>query len=136
MDYIAVKAHRSSYPNPICLEPGQKVALGRSESRYPGWIWVTSASGVKGWAPKSIIRVDAAGSGVATRAYTARELNTQVGERLSYVSELEGWAVGRERERTVRLDSQGDCQSHLTSGCSRRIGAVTQVSVLRGGPFG
>ncbi len=91
MDYVAVSSHKSKYPDPICLKPGDAVTLGRRDAEYPGWIWVTSPSGNEGWAPESILQIDTAQDGVAIGDYTARELNTQVGERLSGLNELEGW---------------------------------------------
>lgn len=89
--YIVVTPHRSKYPDPIRLEAGDILRLGRRDREYPGWIWVTTPSDKRGWAPESIIRIDAPSQGVATREYTARELDTEVGERLSCLAELEGW---------------------------------------------
>ena len=91
MDCVAHSQHRSKYPDPICLKPGDRVVLGRSDEEYAGWIWVTAPSGNEGWAPESIIRVESPEAGVATAEYTARELDTQVGDRLSCGSELGGW---------------------------------------------
>ena len=71
MDCIAIMPHRSNYPDPICLEVGDAVALGRKDDQYPGWIWVICPSGNEGWAPESFIRIDTPGSGVATTTYTA-----------------------------------------------------------------
>ena len=91
IDCIAITPHRSNYPDPIRLEAGDAVVLGRKDEQHPGWIWVISPTGNEGWAPESLIRIDTPDSGVATNAYTARELDTQVGERLSCKSELHGW---------------------------------------------
>jgi hypothetical protein len=91
MDRIVITRHRSQYPDPIRFEKGDALTLGRRDDEYPGWIRVVIPSGNEGWAPESYIRIEAPTSGVATRAYTARELNTEVGERLSYKSELNGW---------------------------------------------
>lgn len=67
------------------------MTLGRRDDQYPGWIWVKTPSGNEGWAPESLIRIVTPESGEVTTAYTARELNTQVGERLTCMSELRGW---------------------------------------------
>ena len=91
MIYVAVSPHRSNYPDPISFEPGDTVALGRRDAQHRGWIWVTAPSGKQGWAPESFVRISTPEEGVATSAYTARELNTDVGERLSCVTELAGW---------------------------------------------
>ncbi len=91
MRYVAVRQHRSKHPDPISLKPGDPVALGTRDEQHPGWIWVTTPSGKQGWAPESIIRLDTPEGGVATTHYTARELDTRVGDRLSCVRELAGW---------------------------------------------
>ena len=91
MDCIAVTPHRNNYPDPIRLKTGDTVALGRKDDQYPGWIWITTACGDEGWAPESLIRIETKDSGVATSAYTARELDTHAGERLACKSELGGW---------------------------------------------
>ncbi len=67
------------------------VSLGRRDEQYPDWIWVVSPTGKEGWAPESLIRRDSAESGVVTCAYTARELDTQVGELLICRDEQAGW---------------------------------------------
>jgi hypothetical protein len=91
MNCIAISQHKSSYPKPVSFEPGDALVLGQRDDVYPGWIWVVSPSGNEGWAPESLIRVTARDSGVALSAYTARELDTQTGERLFSTRELDGW---------------------------------------------
>ena len=89
--YIITAQHKSSYPDPIQFSPGGRLVLGKQDDEYPGWIWVTTPSGNQGWAPESIIRCESETGGVALEEYTARELNTVVGERLRCTRELAGW---------------------------------------------
>ena len=91
MNCIAISSHKSSYPTPIRLEPGDIVTVGRRDQEYPGWIWVITSAGNEGWAPESHIRIGSLETAVAKNAYTSRELDTQVGEYLSCKVELNGW---------------------------------------------
>ena len=86
-----ISSHKSRYPNPIRFEPGEILTLGRRDSEYTGWIWVTTPSGDQGWAPEQIITTTAPIRGVAERAYCARELDTIEGEPLTLHNELNGW---------------------------------------------
>jgi len=91
MEYVVVSRHRSGYPDPVRLRPGDPVTLGRRDQEYPGWIWVTDPSGRQGWAPESLLRIGAAERGTATTEYTARELNVEAGDRVTGETELAGW---------------------------------------------
>jgi SH3-like domain-containing protein len=72
--------------------------VGRRDDEYPGWIWTIVADGNAGWAPESLLEID--GETALTKSdYTARELNTQVGDALDVVRELTGWLwVRNERD--------------------------------------
>ncbi len=65
--------------------------LGKRDSEYPGWIWVTTACGDQGWAPEVYIAADSSNEGVALEPYTAKELNTVAGEPLFFHKELSDW---------------------------------------------
>ena len=91
MQYVVIANHTSNYPDPIHLTPGDPLVLGKTDDEYPGWIWVTTSSGQAGWAPEAYVHVHAKGQGEATTAYTSRELNTQLGEHLLCLQELNGW---------------------------------------------
>ena len=36
MNFVVTTAHRSNYPDPDRLSPGNRVTLGRRDVRYPG----------------------------------------------------------------------------------------------------
>ena len=85
-------AHTSDYPDPISLARGEIVTIGREDDEYPGWVATTTADGNTGWAPKEFLDMDERGGrATARRDYTARELNTHVGQRLTVHSRLAGW---------------------------------------------
>lgn len=97
MRSIVTASHHSNYPDPIHFSPGDRLILGRRDDQYPGWIRVTIASGREGWAPESRFRIESEHEGVPLVEYTARELDTRVGERVVCEEELHGWLwVGNE----------------------------------------
>ena len=85
-------AHTSDYPDPISLTRGDTVTIGREDDEYPGWVATTTADGNTGWAPKELLDIDESGGrATARRDYTARELDTRIGQRLTVHSQLAGW---------------------------------------------
>lgn len=92
MKRTVAEAHLSEYPNPIGFAAGETVTLGREDTDYPGWGWVTTGDGNAGWAPLVYLEIAADGlTAVTTTAYSARELNTAVGEELEILGELNDW---------------------------------------------
>lgn len=85
-------AHHSHYPNPINFLHGEPLQLGRRDDEYPGWVWTTTPDGNQGWAPLALMSIEADGvQAQATENYTAWELTTEVGERLTLQRELNEW---------------------------------------------
>ena len=90
MHLEVVKSHETSYPNPISFEVGESLTVGIRDNKYKGWVWVTTSSGNEGWAPEQYIDLDA-DPAIATKDYSANELNTKVGEILEFVHALNSW---------------------------------------------
>lgn len=68
--------------------------LGRSDEEYPGWIWVSTQGGNEGWAPEQYLEKNEGNTeATAIETYSARELDTQVGDRLELLQELNGWVL-------------------------------------------
>jgi hypothetical protein len=86
-----IAAHVSSYPNPISFEPGQEIQVGRRDTQYDGWVWVTTNDGNEGWAPEQYID-HSVSPAMAINRYSARELDTSVGELLDSTKTLNQWA--------------------------------------------
>ena len=85
------QAHKSTYPNPISFSAGDKLVLGQRDDEYVGWIWTTTADGNAGWAPDALIKIISHSEGVALETYTARELDTAVGELVIVLRTLNEW---------------------------------------------
>ena len=89
-NFRAVKAWQVVYADPIRGAAGDRLALGRRDDEYPGWVWATAADGRAGWVPESWLHV-AGDVGVLMRDYTAAELPLELGVVLSGELTLSGW---------------------------------------------
>lgn len=89
---IAIRNHRSNYPNPIVFKKGDPLVLGELDAEYEGWRRVITLSGNEGWAPVAYIEaLDGGPSGLAIKDYCAVELHINAGEYLEVRSEHAGW---------------------------------------------
>ena len=92
MKLIAVKGHKSNYPNPILLKKGECVTPGKKDIEFEGWIWVTTNGGNQGWAPIQYLQLgERSDKAIAKQDYTAKELETCVGDELTLHYELNDW---------------------------------------------
>ena len=92
MKLIAAKEHKSNYPNPITFKYGECLSIGKKDTEFEGWIWVTTNGGNQGWAPMQYIQLrEGSNKAVAKHDYTAKELDTCVGDELTLHYELNGW---------------------------------------------
>lgn len=92
MTWIVHTAHKTNYANLISFQAGDRVELGIHDDEFTGWIRVTTKDGNQGWAPIQYLQLDEVGkTGIANQDYSARELNTKIGEELVLHYELNGW---------------------------------------------
>jgi hypothetical protein len=89
--YVIVTSHESTYSDPIQFSKGDILVLGKRDTEYSGWIWVTTPDQKEGWAPESQIKRISSNSGTALAEYTARELDTKIGDLVMCTHELHGW---------------------------------------------
>ena len=90
--FQVIEQHRSNYPNPISFDAGDEVVpTGKRDEEFPGWIWIRTSDGNEGWAPEQYFRSGDDTTAIAIADYSARELNTEVGETLESHDELNGW---------------------------------------------
>lgn len=88
---LITTAHQTCYPNPIGVVAGERVRIGHEDDEFPGWMRTYTADGNEGWAPLSLLTPAGQGEALARQDYTARELNVEVGERVTVEHELAGW---------------------------------------------
>jgi SH3-like domain-containing protein len=90
--YRATADFEVSYPHPVTFAPGDRLEVGRTDTTWPGWVWVRTGDGREGWAPESALERQSDGlHGRAKEAYTARELSMKKGDELESQRELNGW---------------------------------------------
>ena len=90
MRYRATKGWAVTYPDPIRGAAGDRLALGRRDDEYPGWVWATAADGRAGWVPEGWLRV-VGERGVLLRDYTAAELALEIGDVVTGELSQGGW---------------------------------------------
>lgn len=91
--YKILKTYKIQYDNPIVLQAGELVKLGKEETeeKWKGWIWAESTNN-KGWIPKQIIEIDKEHQiGKILEFYSAKELNVNQGDLIEKITTLNGW---------------------------------------------
>jgi hypothetical protein len=97
---LVVADHAATYSDPIILRRGDAVEIGKCDDEWPGWIWCTNVQGKSGWVPEAFLRMEH-GRAFAAGDYDARELNVQVGDRLTVLEEESGWLLCRSETGSV-----------------------------------
>ncbi len=100
MRVSVIHQHRSNYPDPVSFRRGDRLVAGRRDTEYPGWIRVTAGDGREGWAPEQYLDLDESPA-LALEDYSARELDTEIGEQLDVLQVLNDWLLV-ENARGVR----------------------------------
>ena len=85
-----ITPYQSSFPDPLQLPAGLRVAVTDKKTHYEGWLWCTDPAGKSGWVPQSYL-ARRGGSAVLLRDYDATELTVQFGEELLVSEEESGW---------------------------------------------
>ena len=99
---VATEAHVIPGRGPLSLASGDVVTVGRRDSDWPAFVFVTTAEG-SGWVPSRYLSADA-GRAVVETPYNTTELATRSGEILEVVDRddesrvalvsLDRWARG------------------------------------------
>ena len=104
VEYLVTEDHRTEFPDPIRLESGEKVVLGKTSEETVGetpgdenwtdWTLCAKLDGSnEGWVPNQVIRREG-GHGFAVEDYSARELNVDKGATMRGTREMNGWLWG------------------------------------------
>lgn len=84
--------YQCAYPNPIQFQRGESLLVGQRDEEFPGWIWVTTATGNAGWAPEAYLTCHSPLQGEANLDYSARELSVVVGQKVHLHHDHLGWS--------------------------------------------
>ena len=92
--------YQVNYPNPIQMQAGERVHVGRADADFPGWLWCRATDGREGWVPVELLSAE---SPLATALvdYSARELAVQVGDAVEIEEVRHGWARVRNNQGEV-----------------------------------
>ncbi|MBS4535715.1 hypothetical protein GOQ29_08815 [Clostridium sp. D2Q-14] len=94
MNHLVIKEHKSNYPDPITLEKGERVLVGKKYDGKEDWLnWrycYRLDNSQEGWIPEQILNISSE-YGVLKEDYTARELTIKKGKRVKGINELNGW---------------------------------------------
>ena len=82
MKLIVVEEHKSNYPNPISFKKGESLIIGKKDTEFEDWIWVTTKDENQGWAPMQYLQIEEGNKAVAKQDYTATELDTCLRDEL------------------------------------------------------
>jgi len=86
--------YKVEYQNPIQVEAGETVEVGRADDDYPGWLWCRAADGREGWTPLELLSGERP-LAIVLRDYSARELAVQPGDEVEIEEVRHGWALVR-----------------------------------------
>ena len=89
--------HRIEYPDPIRIEAGERVNVGREDADSPGWKWCKAADGREGWVPVELLSGEGAEATVL-QDYSARELEVRPGEEVIVEEARHDWLLVRNGE--------------------------------------
>ena len=89
--YRVIKEHVRSYDEPLKLRAGERVTVGRHDTKSVSWLWCTNLLGIGGWVPESILGYRDASSAVVTANYNSIELTIASGELVVGCHSFEGW---------------------------------------------
>ena len=89
--YRVTQEHVRSYDEPLKLRAGERVTVGRQDTKWVSWLWCTNLAGISGWVPESILDHRDASSAVVTSNYNSIELTVANGEVVVGCHSLEGW---------------------------------------------
>lgn len=95
--YCVIEDYRRTNADPITLQKGDPVCVGREydgDPEWQGWIWCVCQNNKGGWVPRSLLTIRGS-SGTARAAYSARELSLPKGEILGVIEIVNGWARAR-----------------------------------------
>jgi hypothetical protein len=89
---LVLTGHISCYPDPVSFCEGEEVGVYHGDDEYPGWVWIETRDGRKGWAPEEYLEIEGGGA-KARCGYDSTELDTRKGETVSVILEISGWSL-------------------------------------------
>lgn len=91
-----IDAHQRSYETAIQLIKGHKVTITKQDMWDDThlWLWCVSDDNQEGWVPDSYLSIEGK-TALALCDYDAMELTVKEGEKVTVITELNGWCLSR-----------------------------------------
>ncbi|MCJ7713441.1 hypothetical protein MUO66_03160, partial [Candidatus Bathyarchaeota archaeon] len=81
---------------------GELLIIGKRDTEYKGWVWITVNSGKQGWAPIQYLQIkEGPNTAEVKQDYNAKELDTILGEELTLHYELNDWGWVEKRDGSI-----------------------------------
>ena len=87
---LVIREHTATFPDPLVLEAGEQVHVGRADEQWPAFLWCTTVEGKGGWVPESFLQREG-DVGAALRNYDACEMTVKIGDRVCVGERAGGW---------------------------------------------
>ena len=88
-----IKAHRPESSDSLKMSVGELLRGERRKTKWDGWIWCTSKSGISAWIPEAYLSEQPQlGMYRAVRDYDSFELSVDIGETLNVKDDAASWA--------------------------------------------
>jgi uncharacterized protein YgiM (DUF1202 family) len=87
-------AHEVQYREPISVQAGEKVMVGREDDEFPGWKWCKASNGREGWIPVELLSYQGA-EAIVRQDYSSRELAVESGEEVTIEDMRHDWLLVR-----------------------------------------
>lgn len=87
--------------NPLSLQAGQRVKVGRRDDGWDGWVWVSTEEGQGSYVPEELLGNPAASVGDMVEVvgkFIAKDLSVKKEEEVEILDEVKGWLWCRNRE--------------------------------------
>lgn len=82
-----IKDWTAIYTQPLIVQAGEQLQVGRRDDEWLGWVWCETQAGVGGWMPERLLDEN----GYTREAYTARELTVPAGVEVTLYQLESGW---------------------------------------------
>jgi hypothetical protein len=91
MTFLATADYQVTDRNPLVLEAGDVVRMGRPDVGWPGWVWVSAIDGRGSHVPEDILSPKEDGTAEVLRPFYARDLSVVREEAVESLREVKGW---------------------------------------------
>ena len=91
MTFQATADYQVTDRNPLVLEAGDVVRMGRPDVGWPGWVWVSAIDGRGSHVPEDILSPKEDGTAEVLRPFYARDLSVVREEAVESLREVKGW---------------------------------------------